>query len=168
MKRKGTVALCIAAVICVVPLAVGFAGNGSGGGSGSGGSGGTGQTDRLRDQVQSPDRMQGQDAACAAQQDQTRDRKQSRDPDGVQIQDRDRDRIQSDDGVGETAFVSTDGRRHEWRERYTARAKKYDEMQDAAALKEYLYRIANRYRFQHQQDLERFMRWALENRPWTL
>ncbi|KPJ82742.1 MAG: hypothetical protein AMS17_18785 [Spirochaetes bacterium DG_61] len=65
------------------------------------------------------------------------------------------------------AFESSDGKMYKWKNQFTIRAKKFEETQDAEGLHRYLNQVAHRFRFQHEQDAEGFVRWAEENKPWN-
>jgi hypothetical protein len=118
----------------------------TGGGSGDQ-SGGTGDMVQIRDRVsdQTGDRLKNQ----------TRDKTM----DLQRTRDRELDR--------ELLFKDSEGKVHQWRERFNHRLQKYEAKDDPEGLARALHRVANRYRVSSDEDTGGFVDWALKNRPWA-
>jgi hypothetical protein len=148
MKRRIMLAACAVALVLAIPLTFAFAGNGM-----TGSTGGTGKGDVQTDQLRLRDQEQIKEPECADKALRTRERTQ--------------DRLKEQAKTESPAFESSDGKMYKWKNQFTIRAKKFEETQDAEGLHRYLNQVAHRFRFQHEQDAEGFVRWAEENKPWN-
>jgi membrane protein involved in colicin uptake len=158
MSKRIVFVIFVAALVAFIPLSLAFAGNRSGGPSGSGGS---------PDIQSTQTRMRNQDQQCEEEPLMTQDRTRERLQDSEEpLRTRDRERLQKLDE--ENAYLASDGKTYEWKRNYTVKAQKYEESQNVQALNSYLNRIANRFRFQHEKDVEGFVKWAQQNKPWNL
>jgi hypothetical protein len=143
MNQRIVTVIFVAALVSVIPLTLALAGNNSGGASGSGGAG---SPDTQATQSQ----LRNQDQQCEQE----------------PLRTRDRERLQKQ--VDVTAYVASDGKTYEWKRSYTIQVQKYEDAQNPEALNSYLYRIAHRFRFQHEKDIEGFVKWAQQNKPWNV
>jgi hypothetical protein len=138
-------------LLCSLIIGGVYAHAGQGKGQGGSGDGSPGEVsdpkgDRDQDQIQGQDRDQTQD------QDQTHD------------QTRDRDRTGQDEEA--PYFTAQDGTTYRWQHRFNRKLSRYDERDDAQAMHKYLEKIAEKYTFEHGNDADDFVNWALQNRPW--
>ena len=155
-------------LILLLALSLASAGGGGaqGGGAGGGGSqggasaqtgGGSGdQSGGAGDMLQTRDRDQLSDQT----RDQDKDRTRDRTGDRLRTRDRELDR--------EILFKDSEGKVHQWRERFNHRLQKHEAKDDPQGLTRALHRVANRYRLSTDEDAEGFVAWALNNRPWAI
>ncbi len=137
-------------ILFSLAFSLGFAGNRGGGENASGGEG-----QKVSQKLKVQERTQ----------EQLRVNEQENDADRLRKQDR--DRVQENEKDQNLCYVSSDGEEYQWRRQYTYRLKRYEETDDQEAINRYLNRIANRYRFKHEEDKEGFIAWAKENKPWN-
>lgn len=150
MVRRTMILLCIPIVILILVVPLVFAGNRSGGGTATAGAGkGDVQTDqlRLREEKQLMD--------------------QEYEDDALQTRERTRERLQEYEKEYVSHYTAQDGKIYEWKRKYTKQAQKYEENKDPQVLHRYLYRVAHRYRFQYEQDIDGFVQWAKKYKPWN-
>ena len=159
---NGRMIIAVLVSVMLLSFSAAFAGGGQGG-TGSGGTQGsapqgTAQDDALRTR----DRTQDQVG------DQTQDR--DRDRDQVRDQTQDQLRTRARDGEGEAllSYRGGDGASYQWQERYDSRLRRLEGREDNEPLTGTLYRISRRHRFTHEEDVDGFVTWALQNRPWAL
>jgi hypothetical protein len=119
----------------------------AGQGKGQGGSG-----DGSPGEVSDPKGDRDQDRDCTQDQDQTHD------------QTRDRDRTGQDEEA--PCFTAQDGTTYRWQHRFNRKLYRYEEKGDKEAMHKYLEKIAEKYTFEHGNDADDFVNWALQNRPW--
>lgn len=108
--------------------------------------------DQVCDEVPDPDR--------------DRDRDRGEEFDQNRDQDRDKQRLGKLDGDNTPYYISQDGEIYEWISRFNWRLTNYEENGDIEAMNRYLHRIALRYRFKNQEDIQGFVNWVHENKPW--
>ena len=145
MKRRIMFAACAIALVLVIPLTFVFAGNRVNRSTGGAGKGDV-QTDQLR--LRDQERINSENEPL-----ETRERTQ--------------ERLRDHDRTENPFFESSDGKMYEWKNQFTIHAKRLEKTQDGEGLHRYLTQVAHRFRFQHEQDVERFVRWAEENKPWN-
>ena len=119
----------------------------AGQGKGQGGSG-----DGSPGEVSDPKGDRDQDRDCTQDQDQTHD------------QTRDRDRTGQDEET--PCFTAQDGNTYRWQLRFNRKLCRFEEKGDKEAMHKYLEKIAGRYTFVHSSEVDDFVNWAFQNRPW--
>jgi hypothetical protein len=136
-------------ILFSLALTLGFAGNRGEGRNASGG-----ERQKVSQELKAQERTQEQLRVDEHENDADRVRKQ------------DRDRVQENEKDQDLCYISSDGEEYQWRRQYTYRLKRYENTDDQEAVNRCLNRIANKYRFKHDEDKEGFVTWAKENRPW--
>ncbi len=96
--------------------------------------------------------------------DRDQDRDCTPDQDPIQDQTRDRDRTGQDEEA--PYFTAQDGNTYMWQHKFNRKLSRYDERGDAQAMHKYLEKIAGRYTFEHNSEVDDFVNWAFQNRPW--
>ena len=165
---NGRMIIAVLVSVMLLSFSAAFAGGGQGG-TGSGGTQGsalqgTAQDDALRTRDRTHDQVGDQT------QDQVRDRDQVGDRTQDQLKDQDQLRTRARDGEGEAllSYRGGDGASYQWQERYDSRLRRLEGREDNEPLTGTLYRISRRHRFTHEEDVDGFVTWALQNRPWAL
>jgi len=59
-------------------------------------------------------------------------------------------------------FETKDGKKYTWENRYNKRLMKYEQQGSEEKMNKYLYRIARRLGIKDHQDIEEFIKWALQ------
>jgi len=113
-------------------------------------------------------RVRDRDQACDEKPDRDRDRDRDRGEEFDQNRDQDRDkqRIGKLDGEDTPYYISMGGEIYEWSSGFNWRLTNYEENGDIEVMNRYLYRIALRYRFKNPEDIQGFVNWVHENKPW--
>jgi hypothetical protein len=150
-------ALTLLLALSLASASGGGAQGGSGGGSAGEAGGGSAQSGVS---VQTGGGFQ--DGGSGDQSGGTGDMLRTRDRTGERLRTRDRELDR------ELLFKDSEGRVHQWQERFNNRLQKYEAKEDPEGLARALHRVANRYRLSSDEDAEGFVDWALKYRPWAI
>ena len=60
-----------------------------------------------------------------------------------------------------------EGKLYEWNNSYNYKLQNYEKENDEKGLHRYLREMANCYRLGNKSEVDGFVEWALENRPWS-
>ncbi len=123
-------------------------------------------------QADNRDRDRDRGEECVPDRDQDRDRDRDRDrdhdqePDPYRDRDRDKQQLGKLDGEYNPYYISLDGEIYEWISGFNWRLTNYEENGDIEAMNKYVHRITLRYRFKNPEDIQGFVNWVHENKPW--
>ena len=75
--------------------------------------------------------------------------------------------IEQNQETKKICFETRDGKKYTWQNKYNKKLMKYDQQGTQKKMHKYLYRIARRIKIEDPQDIEEFIQWAFQTKPWT-